>query len=346
MSGSAAPPRIRARCERPASAVLAACSRRCAQLRGCPDRSGGRVVGRVARPRPGAAARRRFASSRTRTRVAAHVAPAGGDDGERARRAGRRLVDRSAGTPCAQRRGLPRLDRSSRRAPGRWRSSRSSAASTTSGSRRREATTAAEHGVSAGVAVFMTSKMFFEYRGAIFWKMTAGMGDIVFAPMYEVLRKRGVEFEFFHRVDTSGLPRPDPRRVETVTDGPPGRAAPEHERLRAAGPRRRPPRFPRTRPSPISSPGRPGIGTRRSSRTAATGPTPRARVLRDGFDYDVRVRDPRGHGAPSPRALSCSRIVTSGSRWSSNVKTTATQALQLWLRPDERRSAGPIRVRR
>ena len=37
-------------------------------------------------------------------------------------------------------------------------------------------------GVSAGVAAFMTSKMFFEYKGAIFWKMAAGMGDIVFAP--------------------------------------------------------------------------------------------------------------------------------------------------------------------
>ena len=27
------------------------------------------------------------------------------------------------------------------------------------------------------------------------------MGDVVFAPYYEVLRRRGVRFEFFHRVD-------------------------------------------------------------------------------------------------------------------------------------------------
>ena len=33
-------------------------------------------------------------------------------------------------------------------------------------------------GVSAGTSVFLTTKMFFEYRGAIFWKMAAGMGDI------------------------------------------------------------------------------------------------------------------------------------------------------------------------
>ena len=34
--------------------------------------------------------------------------------------------------------------------------------------------------------------MFFTYRGALFWKMRAGMGDVVFAPFYEVLKRRGV----------------------------------------------------------------------------------------------------------------------------------------------------------
>ncbi len=53
----------------------------------------------------------------------------------------------------------------------------------------------------AGLAVFLTGLVLFEYKGAIFWKMTAGMGDIVFAPLYQALRRRGVEFEFFHRLD-------------------------------------------------------------------------------------------------------------------------------------------------
>ena len=34
----------------------------------------------------------------------------------------------------------------------------------------------------------------------MFWKMQAGMGDVVFAPLYQVLRRRGVAFRFFHRV--------------------------------------------------------------------------------------------------------------------------------------------------
>ncbi len=45
----------------------------------------------------------------------------------------------------------------------------------------------------------------FGYKGAIFWKMTAGMGDVVIAPLYQALRRRGVEFEFFHRLDALHL---------------------------------------------------------------------------------------------------------------------------------------------
>ena len=57
-----------------------------------------------------------------------------------------------------------------------------------------------KHAFAAGVALRCALRMFFTYRGAIFWKMTAGMGDIVFAPAYEVLRRRGVKFKFFHKL--------------------------------------------------------------------------------------------------------------------------------------------------
>ena len=53
----------------------------------------------------------------------------------------------------------------------------------------------------AGVALRGALRMLFSSRGAIFWKMHAGMGDTVFAPMYEVLKKRGVAFRFFHRLE-------------------------------------------------------------------------------------------------------------------------------------------------
>ena len=56
-------------------------------------------------------------------------------------------------------------------------------------------------GLAAGQGLRGAMRMFFTYRGAFFWKMRAGMGDCVFAPLYEVLRRRGVRFEFFHRLE-------------------------------------------------------------------------------------------------------------------------------------------------
>jgi len=58
---------------------------------------------------------------------------------------------------------------------------------------------------SAGVALRGLARLFFDYTGAIAWKMRAGMGDVVFAPLFETLRERGVRFEFFSRVDALRL---------------------------------------------------------------------------------------------------------------------------------------------
>jgi uncharacterized protein with NAD-binding domain and iron-sulfur cluster len=61
--------------------------------------------------------------------------------------------------------------------------------------------------IAAGQAVRGAVRAFFTYKGAFFWKMQAGMGDVVFAPFYEVLRRRGVRFEFFHRLEKVQLGR-------------------------------------------------------------------------------------------------------------------------------------------
>ncbi len=57
----------------------------------------------------------------------------------------------------------------------------------------------------AGTALHGLLRSFFTYRGAMMYKMNSGMGDIVFAPMYELLYKRGVDVEFFHRVEAVRL---------------------------------------------------------------------------------------------------------------------------------------------
>ena len=77
--------------------------------------------------------------------------------------------------------------------------------------------------VAAGQAIRGAFRMFFTYRGSLFWKMRSGMGDIVFAPFYEVLKKRGVRFRFFHRLenvklaDEEALARGERCYVEALT---------------------------------------------------------------------------------------------------------------------------------
>jgi uncharacterized protein with NAD-binding domain and iron-sulfur cluster len=71
--------------------------------------------------------------------------------------------------------------------------------------------------IAAGSALRGAFRAFFTYRGAFFWKMNAGMGDVVFAPLYEVLRRRGVRFEFFHKLTSVGLSRPGDESPHVTT---------------------------------------------------------------------------------------------------------------------------------
>lgn len=69
--------------------------------------------------------------------------------------------------------------------------------------------------VGAGTMLRVVLRMLFSYRGSIFYRMQAGMGEVVFAPLYEVLRRRGVRFEFFRRVEHLGMSA-DALAIDTV----------------------------------------------------------------------------------------------------------------------------------
>ena len=58
---------------------------------------------------------------------------------------------------------------------------------------------------SAGVGVRSLWRLCFNYKGAIWYQMQGGTGDIIFGPLYEVLKSRGVRFKFFHRVENLHL---------------------------------------------------------------------------------------------------------------------------------------------
>ncbi|MCF4969648.1 NAD(P)-binding protein [Nostoc sp. CMAA1605] len=54
--------------------------------------------------------------------------------------------------------------------------------------------------LAAGTAIRILTTILFRYNGAIMWKMQSGMADVVITPLYEVLKRRGVKFQFFHVV--------------------------------------------------------------------------------------------------------------------------------------------------
>jgi uncharacterized protein with NAD-binding domain and iron-sulfur cluster len=69
--------------------------------------------------------------------------------------------------------------------------------------------------LAAGVSVRAFFRMVFTYKGGVLWKMQAGMGESVFTPLYLVLRERGVQFQFFHCVE-SLVPSADQKQIEAI----------------------------------------------------------------------------------------------------------------------------------
>lgn len=67
--------------------------------------------------------------------------------------------------------------------------------------------------IAAGVGMRGLLRMVFAYHGSVFMHMEGGMGEIVTAPYYEVLKARGVRFHFFHRVEQL-IPGDDGRLAE------------------------------------------------------------------------------------------------------------------------------------
>jgi uncharacterized protein with NAD-binding domain and iron-sulfur cluster len=87
----------------------------------------------------------------------------------------------------------------------------------------------------AGVALKVLLQIFAGYRGAPFWRMSAGMGDTVFVPAWEVLRERGVRFKLFHHLTHLGVRG---RSIGTVELGLQARGSDDYDPLISVGPLR------------------------------------------------------------------------------------------------------------
>lgn len=67
----------------------------------------------------------------------------------------------------------------------------------------------------AGTALRVFMRIALTYKDSVMYLVKAGMGDIVIAPMYELLKERGVKFEFFHKVTSLNL-SPDNNEVSSI----------------------------------------------------------------------------------------------------------------------------------
>lgn len=182
----------------------------------------------------------------------------------------------------------------------------------------------------AGLAVFLTGLVLFEYKGAIFWKMTAGMGEIVIAPIYQVLRRRGVRFEFFHRVDGLHLDA-ERRHVDAISMGRQLALADgvdEYQPLTRSGGL---PVFP-SEPLADQVRERPGMRTLESHFGDRS--DIETLTLRRGIDFDHVVLAM----SLSMVEIVAAELIEDQPEWramTEHVRTVATQAFQIWLRPDE-----------
>jgi uncharacterized protein with NAD-binding domain and iron-sulfur cluster len=178
-------------------------------------------------------------------------------------------------------------------------------------------------------------RTFFGYRGAFMWRMRAGMGDVVFAPLYEALRRRGVRFKFFHRLTNVGLsPAGDPSgdHVASLTFD----VQAEIKRGRPYAPL-------------VEVAGRPCWPSRPDYAQLKGG----ARLAADGQDFESHW-DRRRAGETTLEVTRnfdfvllgvgigavpyvCSEILERDERWrrmTEEVKTIASQAFQVWLTED------------
>jgi uncharacterized protein with NAD-binding domain and iron-sulfur cluster len=184
--------------------------------------------------------------------------------------------------------------------------------------------------LAAGAGLRCILRLIMWYKGAIFWKMQAGMGDTVFAPLYLVLKARGVQFKFFQKVENLGLSA-DGTSIATIDVG-------EQVTLKSG---EYEPLYPvKDLPSWPDEPFYDQIvqgeqlkaeGIDLEDPWAPWNPVNRY-TLRAGQDFDIVVLAT----SLAPLAELCRELIAVSPAWTGmmqHVQTVQTQAFQVWMTP-------------
>lgn len=185
---------------------------------------------------------------------------------------------------------------------------------------------------SAGLGLELATNMLLRYSGALFWRMQAGMGEVIFAPLYQVLRDRGVEFCFFHRVDALHL-SDDGRSIASIDLGVQADVIEGPEAYEPLVPVKGLPCWP---DAPLSAQLQSPEPLRSVDLESFWSPRRDVgrRTLVAGEDFDTVVFGIALGMVPHV----CGELLAASAAWRSmvdNVGTVATQAFQLWLSEDD-----------
>jgi uncharacterized protein with NAD-binding domain and iron-sulfur cluster len=178
----------------------------------------------------------------------------------------------------------------------------------------------------AGTALNDLLRLAFSCRGSLFYRMAAGFGETIFVPLYELLQRRGVRFEFFHAATDLQLSQ-DGALIEQLRVVPQVALAkgPYDPLVEAGGLRCWP-------SEPLWEQLRDGEQHRRGAVNFELQVNPlrrRARTLKRGKDFDAVVLA-IPIGALRPICGEIARRHEPFERMLGSSATVATQAIQLW----------------
>ena len=171
------------------------------------------------------------------------------------------------------------------------------------------------------------------YQGSIIWKFNTATGDLIIQPLYDVLKARGVKFEFFSRVDEL-VPDSAGTGIASVQIGRQVQlAGSEYDPLTTlpSGQRVWPDR-------PLYAQLADGAaleanGANLESKWTTWPDALLPLILNAGVDYDLLVLAI----PPAAHPDICAQLITQNSAWAamSAVQTVATQSLQTWTTQNE-----------
>lgn len=167
------------------------------------------------------------------------------------------------------------------------------------------------------------------YRGSLIWKFNTATGEMVIAPLYEVLKKRGVKFAFFSRVDEL-TPSASGNWISEVKIG-------QQVRLKDGtyNPLRTLDNGHVVWPNqPLYDQIKDGAKLKKSganleSRWTKWKDTGKPLTLKMGVDYDWLVLAI----PPGAHPVICAKLMAQNAAWNTmvnKIETTATQSLQIW----------------